>query len=77
MTTRRSSSQPERGKHVSGEREPEGLGYEQESKGALTLVGNVAPVVAGIMPAEARKDGAKSERRAGGLFAKGSSRAWG
>jgi amino acid transporter len=53
MTTERSGPQPERGTHVSGERELEGLGYEQELKRALTLVGNVALVVAGITPATA------------------------
>jgi amino acid transporter len=39
--------------HVSGEEELEHLGYEQELKRALSLVGNVALVVAGIMPATA------------------------
>jgi amino acid transporter len=53
MTTERSGPQPERGTHVSGERELEGLGYEQELKRALTLVGDVALVVAGITPATA------------------------
>lgn len=53
MTTGRNGSSPEqeRGTHVSGERELEGLGYQQELKRALSLVGNVALVVAGITPA--------------------------
>jgi len=36
-----------------GEEELEHLGYEQELKRALSLVGNVALVVAGITPATA------------------------
>jgi amino acid transporter len=40
-------------KHVSGETELEELGYEQELKRALNLVGNVSLVVAGITPATA------------------------
>ncbi len=39
--------------HVSGETELEELGYEQELKRALNLVGNVSLVVAGITPATA------------------------
>ncbi len=39
--------------NVSGERELEEVGYEQELKRALSLVGNVALVVAGITPATA------------------------
>lgn len=53
MPTERDGSRSgsEQGTHVSGERELEGLGYEQELKRALSLVGNVALVVAGITPA--------------------------
>jgi hypothetical protein len=39
--------------HVSGEEELEHLGYEQQLKRTLSLVGNVALVVAGITPATA------------------------
>jgi amino acid transporter len=39
--------------HVSGEDELEHLGYEQQLKRTLSLVGNVALVVAGITPATA------------------------
>ena len=55
MATGGDGSQPgsDRTTHVSGERELENLGYEQELKRGLTLVGNVALVVAGITPATA------------------------
>ena len=43
----------ERGEHVSGEEELRELGYEQELKRALSLVGNLALVVASITPATA------------------------
>ena len=42
---------PERDSDVSGKNELESLGYTQELKRTLTLVGNVALVVAGITPA--------------------------
>jgi len=44
---------PERDEHVSGEEELRELGYEQELKRALSLVGNLALVVASITPATA------------------------
>jgi amino acid transporter len=43
----------EQGLHISGERELEHLGYKQELNRALSLVGNVALVVATITPATA------------------------
>ena len=53
MTTERDRSQVEAGggSHVSGEKELEQLGYRQELRRTLSLVGNLALVVAGITPA--------------------------
>ena len=53
MTTEQDRSQVEAGgeSHVSGEKELEQLGYRQELRRTLSLVGNLALVVAGITPA--------------------------
>lgn len=48
-----SSGEERQNSHVSGQGELSELGYEQELKRALSLVGNVALVVAGITPATA------------------------
>ena len=55
MTTEPDNPRAHQGEtdHVSGEEELEHLGYEQQLKRTLSLVGNVALVVAGITPATA------------------------